>query len=186
MKIFLVGPPAGGKTVTGQDLAGRYGLDHLSSGDVARVLGNSDPKIAEALKRGEFIPPAQMDSLMLGHLLTTGHQVIDGYPRYFEQLADINTHFNAKECSFVVVSCPEAVIRERHAARGRAESGDIDDRLQRYREFTQPMVKWLERYSRTVWVSTYDNNRADVVRIITDGINRMNGFNAGLPLRKVS
>lgn len=178
-KVFFVGAPASGKTTTARDFALEHGMHHLSSGDVARAIAKTDDKIRQALERGEYIPPEKMDRLMMS-LINENRNiavVIDGYPRYFEQLADILANFPSWSCSFVVVECPIGELARRHDERGRYTTGSFDDRIHRYMEQTHPMVKWLKKYKRSVSVSTFGYSRSEVIQRVNSSIMLMDAIN---------
>lgn len=186
MKLFFIGPPAAGKTVVAQDMANRYGLHHLSSGEIARNLAERDEYIKNTLAAGNYAPADVMDRVMLTHILAVREpQAIDGYPRYFEQLLDIVTLCDTESLSFVVLTCDEDVLRARHAERGKLDVGEFDARMKRYHDKTAPMVNWLKRHRRTFEVSTSQFNRPDVTRLVTEKVNEMNGYPNNIPLVKV-
>ena len=60
MRSRTLGPPGSGKGTQGERLAARYGVPHLSSGELLRAHVRAGPKLGmaakEAMSRGGLIP----------------------------------------------------------------------------------------------------------------------------------
>jgi adenylate kinase len=92
MRVLLVAPPGAGKGTQAEKLATRYGVVHLSSGDLLRqavkaqtVLGEA---AAEYLRRGDLVPDDVIFDMMMGPVLDAsrhGGYVLDGFPRNLRQ-----------------------------------------------------------------------------------------------------
>jgi adenylate kinase len=90
--VIFLGPPGAGKGTQAQELARRYGVPHLSTGDMLReniALGNSLGEQAKPLMaRGELVP----DSIILKMVAARIERpdcsfgfVFDGFPRTVAQ-----------------------------------------------------------------------------------------------------
>src|ERR1700740_702201 len=90
--VILLGPPGAGKGTQAKELAKRYGVPHLSTGDMLREnIAKGTPLGAQAepvMKRGELVP----DSLVLKMVAARIEQpdcshgfVFDGFPRTVAQ-----------------------------------------------------------------------------------------------------
>ena len=90
--VILLGPPGAGKGTQAQRIAARYGLQHLSTGDMLRDSIRRDTELARKAKplinRGELVP----DDIILGMVQERIAQadcqkgfVLDGFPRTLAQ-----------------------------------------------------------------------------------------------------
>src|SRR6202007_1201459 len=86
--VIFLGPPGAGKGTQAKELAKRYGVPHLSTGDMLREnIAKGTPlgvKAEPVMKRGELVP----DSLVLKMVAQRIEQpdcthgfVFDGFPR---------------------------------------------------------------------------------------------------------
>ncbi|MBI4018767.1 MAG: adenylate kinase [Candidatus Aenigmarchaeota archaeon] len=102
MKIVLLGPPGSGKGTQASMLSEKYGLPHISMGDLLReeVKNNTDigKKMKEIMNAGKLVP----DELTVGILkqrLSKGDSskgvVLDGFPRNTRQAEMLNEKFDA-------------------------------------------------------------------------------------------
>ena len=92
MRVLLIAPPGGGKGTQATRIAGRYGITHISSGDLFRRHVAERTSEGEALEgyvaRGDLVP----DDLALRMLREpivaaneAGGFVLDGFPRTVAQ-----------------------------------------------------------------------------------------------------
>jgi len=87
--LVLIGPPGGGKGTQCKRIADRYGLKHLSSGDIFRSemamsteLGNKAKSYIEA---GKLVPDDVVISMMTAAVIKAGDCILDGFPRTVNQ-----------------------------------------------------------------------------------------------------
>jgi adenylate kinase family enzyme/nucleoside 2-deoxyribosyltransferase len=88
MGVLIVGPPGAGKTTLGQDLASRFPMPSISTGQLLR--DSPTPEITELMNKGALIPARQMMQI-LNKRLNEGDAalfgyVVDGYPSSLENL----------------------------------------------------------------------------------------------------
>ena len=92
MRLLLIGAPGAGKGTQAERLAQRFGLTHISSGDLLRQHVREQTSIGRTIKsyvdQGDLVP----DSVVLDMLrkpvvaaVETGGYVLDGFPRTVEQ-----------------------------------------------------------------------------------------------------
>jgi adenylate kinase len=90
--VILLGPPGAGKGTQARRIAGQYGLQHLSTGDMLRDSLHRDTEFARKAKplinRGELVP----DNIVLGMVQDRIAQsdcgngfILDGFPRTLPQ-----------------------------------------------------------------------------------------------------
>ncbi len=97
MNIILIAPPAAGKGTHSALLKEKYGLSHISTGDLLREVATSDSSIAEKLSRGELISDEIVFKLLENKLIElnskVGH-IFDGFPRTLSQAEELNNILN--------------------------------------------------------------------------------------------
>lgn len=90
MRVVFLGPPGAGKGTQARLLHERFGLEHISTGDMLRRnLGEGTPLGVEAqtyMQDGELVPDALVIAMIEAELarLRRGF-VMDGFPRTVEQ-----------------------------------------------------------------------------------------------------
>jgi adenylate kinase len=90
LRLILLGPPASGKGTQGRAIAGREGLDYLSTGALLRAELEKGGPLAEAIRpvlaRGGYVDDPTMCRIMGGWLSEHGEGwVLDGFPRTVAQ-----------------------------------------------------------------------------------------------------
>jgi adenylate kinase len=87
MKIVLLGSPGAGKGTQCKRIVERYGLEHLSSGDILRKerMGNTElgEKAQRYMDSGELVPDEIVIEMMVEAIKKTGPSgyILDGFPR---------------------------------------------------------------------------------------------------------
>jgi adenylate kinase len=96
MRIVLLGAPGSGKGTQCKRIADRYGLVHLSSGDILRqerTAGSELGKKAQSyMDSGELVPDEIIVEMMIaaeGRALGPGF-VLDGFPRTVNQAVELD------------------------------------------------------------------------------------------------
>jgi adenylate kinase len=92
MRLLLIGAPGAGKGTQAERLAERFGITHISSGDLLRQHVKDQTSIGHMIKsyvdRGDLVPDGVvMDMLRKPVVAATqaGGYVLDGFPRTVEQ-----------------------------------------------------------------------------------------------------
>jgi adenylate kinase len=156
MRIILLGAPGSGKGTQGKALAERFGVRHVSTGDLLRAHIAEGTELGRAaapyVERGELVP----DELMLqvaGSAVTEaareGGYVLDGFPRTLaqaERAYELAGPADVTADAVVYLAVRDDVVRERLAARaagGRIDDADADvveRRLQVFHDETGPLL----------------------------------------------
>lgn len=184
LRLLLIGAPGSGKGTQAGRLASRFGIAHLSSGDLLRkhvtdgtALGQT---IRSYLDRGDLVPDAVVIDMMRKPVVAAtqaGGYVLDGFPRTVEQA---KAAFPTAQALGVAVQVAvhldvarDELVR-RLLARGRGSDDTeavIKRRLQVYLDKTVPLVEY---YAAREWLFTVDGTMPpeDVHEAIVDQIRR--------------
>ena len=161
MRLLLLGAPGSGKGTQGVRIAERYGIPHVSTGELLRAnvkQGTELGRIAQPyMERGDLVPDDLIIAMVREHRagldMEVGY-VMDGYPRTLQQAEE------AYEVALQVGNTLHAVIAldithdellERLSARAKAEgrSDDTDEtirhRIDVYEEVTLPLLDFYEK-----------------------------------------
>jgi adenylate kinase len=162
MRTILIAPPGAGKGTQAARIAARYGITHISSGDLFRRHVAEGTPEAEALReytqRGDLVPDDVVFSMLIGPIIkasAAGGYVLDGFPRSvpqaeeaFRQAVDLGVTAHAVLSFEVSESDVLSRVRGRAAEEGRADDADeavVRHRLEVYRESTVPLVAFYEK-----------------------------------------
>jgi adenylate kinase len=117
MKLVLIGPPGSGKGTQAFRLRDKYGIPHLSSGDVlrAQVAAGTDfgKKIKRYMDRGEIGPAELITKVILRHLgehCPRGF-ILDGFPRTLYQAEKLSEAHAINAAILIDVPDEEIIAR---------------------------------------------------------------------------
>jgi adenylate kinase len=166
MRLLLIGAPGSGKGTQAQRLAERFGIAHISSGDLLRQHVKDQTALGRTIKSyvdaGDLVPDAVvMDMLRKPVVAATenGGYVLDGFPRTVEQAqASFPTAralgVEVQAAVHLDVAREELVRRLLARQRGSDDTeAVIEHRLQVYLDKTVPL---LEYYAGREWMFTVD------------------------------
>ena len=159
--IIIFGAPGSGKGTYSAEIAERYGMKHISTGDVLReeIASKSEKGqvIASIINKGNLIP----DDMMLDILVdvidrTDDHNgvIFDGYPRTIPQAEAMKELFakrNEDMGVMIELIVDEETLMQRLLARAEKE-GRADDnaetikaRFAVYHKQTEPLAEWFDK-----------------------------------------
>lgn len=127
MKIIMLGAPGAGKGTQAKMIAEKYGIPHISTGDIFRANIKNGTELGMKAKsfmdKGELVP----DELTIGMLLDRVEQqdckagyVLDGFPRTIPQAEELDRELskrNEKIDYAVDVDVPDENIVKRMSGR---------------------------------------------------------------------
>ena len=101
MRVTLLGPPGVGKGTLAARLSSRWGVPHLSTGELLRaaIRGEASPELAEAARvilSGAFVPDEVANRLVLERLAGQPGFVLDGFPRTVPQAESLDRFLGAR------------------------------------------------------------------------------------------
>ena len=136
IQLVLFGPPGSGKGTQAAKLVEKYGIEHLSTGDVIRgeikagtPLGRS---VQDFIERGQLAPDALIIDIIEGYLASHREvrgNIFDGFPRTIAQAEAFDRMLKANGQAvtlMVSLEVPDDELVERISLRGK-ESGRADD-----------------------------------------------------------
>ncbi len=166
LNIVIFGGPGSGKGTQSVKIAEKYGLFHISTGDVLRdhIARRTDiGKVADSyISQGALIPDRLMikilEDLLISRRDETKHGVIfDGFPRTLpqaEELDKLMQSVGTKVSAVIGLEVPDEELAARMLKRGQ-DSGRSDDnehaikhRLAVYHKQTQPLQEYYTRTAR--------------------------------------
>lgn len=160
LNIVIFGAPGSGKGTQSEKIVEKYGINHISTGDVLRAEIKNGTELGKTAKgyidQGQLIP----DSLMVDILAHTFDSfkdskgvIFDGFPRTIAQAEALKQMLKERgqEVSVMLdLEVPEDELMTRLIKRGQ-QSGRADDnketimkRLEVYHNQTAPLIDWYK------------------------------------------
>lgn len=154
-RLIFLGPPGAGKGTQAKRVAARLGLLHLATGDMLREAvdqGNELGKQAKAIMDCGDLVPDELVIEMLMEKIAGGKRgsgfILDGFPRTRVQAEALDKRLGkAGVQGVILLEVPEDELIERTLARGRSDdtAGTVGNRLEVYRQQTEPLVGFYDR-----------------------------------------
>ena len=159
--IILCGAPGCGKGTQSEFIVEKYGLTHLSTGDLMRHEVASGSELGQLIEsytsQGQLVPDDVTIQLLEKHIESlpadTKGLIFDGYPRTLNQAVQLERLMKKrgdKTAILIDINVPEDEIIRRLLERGKT-SGRTDDnldtikkRLVVYHEQTRPVDDYYE------------------------------------------
>ena len=150
MNIILIGGPGSGKSTYAEFITKEFGIDHIYPGELLRKEKEKGGEIAKRLSnlgKGGFAPNDIVLKLVKDAVAKADNGfVFDGFPRYMQQVRDLEKEgIKIDKVVYLNVS-PEEVIR-RLTARGRADDKPeiIKNIIALYKKETGPVVEYYRK-----------------------------------------
>jgi adenylate kinase len=162
MRIILLGPPGAGKGTQAKEIVARFGIPHISTGDLLREqvasgseLGN---RVKAILDSGDLVTDEIVMEMVDDRISRPDCEkgfLLDGVPRTVKQaeiLASMLDKRNVALSAVVQISVPDEVLLARIRSRGIANAGTRTDdtaevaakRLEVYRAQTAPVASYYK------------------------------------------
>ena len=159
--IVIFGAPGSGKGTQSDMMIEKYGLNHISTGDVLRAEIKKGTELgktaASFIDNGQLIPDDLMVSILASVYDSFGDHkgvIFDGFPRTIPQAEALKKMLNErgdKVAAMIELDVPEDELMKRLLLRGQ-QSGRADDneetikkRLVVYHSQTQPLIEWYKQ-----------------------------------------
>jgi adenylate kinase len=160
--IVIFGAPGSGKGTQSELMIKKYGLGHISTGDVLRNEIKNGTELGKTAKgyidNGQLIPDDLMVSILASVYDSFGKEhngvIFDGFPRTIPQaeaLKKMLAERSHKIAAMIELDVPEDELMTRLIKRGK-DSGRADDneetikkRLTVYHNQTMPLIEWYKQ-----------------------------------------
>ena len=160
--IIIFGAPGAGKGTQSEKMIEKYGLGHISTGDVLRDQIKKGTELGVTAKKyiddGKLIPDDLMVDILASVYDSYGKDhngvIFDGFPRTIKQADALKAMLDKrghKVAAMIELSVPEEELVKRLVNRGKI-SGRSDDneetiqkRLNVYHEQTAPLIDWYDK-----------------------------------------
>ena len=177
MNIILIGGPGSGKSTYAEFITKEFNIDHIYPGELlrkAKAQGGEMAKRLSNLGKGEFAPNDIVLKLVKDAVSKADNGfVFDGYPRYMQQVKDLEKEgIKIDKVVYLNVSTEE-VIR-RLTARGRVDDKPeiIKNRIALYKKETGPVVEYYRNKPGFIEVKAEGGKPEEIAKKI---INRLKG-----------
>lgn len=161
LNIVLFGPPGAGKGTQSEFLIQRFGLVHLSTGDIfrANIKGETDlgKKAKAYMDKGELVPDSLTISLLESEVLkhsTPKGFIFDGFPRTGAQAKALDEFLASRGTSITCMLALEveeselkARLLNRAKTSGRPDDANpdiIQNRIDVYNRETAPVADYFK------------------------------------------
>jgi len=188
LNVVIFGAPGSGKGTQSELIISKYGLYHISTGDILRQEIKNQTELGaiaeDYIKQGQLIPD-ELIIKMLAEVLDANPQakgyIFDGFPRTIAQGEALNEMLRERNTSIVAVLIlivDEKELINRLIKRGE-ESGRTDDnleviqsRLEVYREQTEPLKEYYKKKGKLFQIKG-NNVIEEVFEQITNVLDRL-------------
>ena len=185
LNIVIFGAPGSGKGTQSERIVEKYGINHISTGDVLRAEIKNGTELGKTAKgyidQGQLIP----DELMIDMLASVFDSfkdskgvIFDGFPRTIAQAEALKKMLaeRGQDVSVMLdLEVPEDELMVRLIKRGK-DSGRADDneetikkRLHVYHSQTSPLIDWYKnekKYQHINGLGTMDGIFADICEAV--------------------
>ena len=185
LNIVIFGAPGSGKGTQSERIVEKYGINHISTGDVLRAEIKNGTELGKTAKgyidQGQLIP----DELMIDILASVFDSfkdskgvIFDGFPRTIAQAEALKKMLaeRGQDVSVMLdLEVPEEELMVRLIKRGK-DSGRADDneetikkRLHVYHSQTSPLIDWYKnekKYQHINGLGTMEGIFADICEAV--------------------
>jgi adenylate kinase len=188
--LILFGPPGSGKGTQSEKIIEKYGLIHLSTGDLLRSqIAQQTPLGLEAKKlmdKGQLVPDEVVVGMISSALDANPESkgfLFDGFPRTASQAESLDNLLELKESPISVmlaldVSEPELIKRilKRGESSGRSDDSDetiIAARVKEYKDKTEAVADYYRKTNKVVMIPGEGSIEDIFTRLSTEIENRL-------------
>jgi adenylate kinase len=188
--LILFGPPGSGKGTQSEKIIEKYGLIHLSTGDLLRSqIAQQTPLGLEAKKlmdKGQLVPDEVVVGMISSALEANPDAkgfLFDGFPRTASQAASLDNLLELKEAPISVmlaleVSEEELIKRilKRGESSGRSDDRDeniIAARVKEYKDKTEAVADYYRNSNKVVMIPGEGSVQDIFDRLSTEIENRL-------------
>jgi adenylate kinase len=163
MRLMLLGPPGAGKGTQAKILIEEFGIPQLSTGDILRsaIAAKTPMGLAakEIMDRGDLVSDDVVNGIVSERLDQADCQpgfILDGFPRTIPQAEALDSMLTEKgmrlDAVVELTADPDVLVsriakraKESGVARGDDNEEVLRNRLNVYRELTEPLVAYYRQ-----------------------------------------
>jgi adenylate kinase len=166
MRMLLIGAPGAGKGTQAELIAERFGITHISSGDLLRKHVTEGTAIGRAAKeylaRGDLVPDAVVMDMLRKPVVAaseSGGYVLDGFPRTVDQAKaayETASSLGVAVEVAIFLEVQPAELTRRLLARGRGQDDRpevIEHRIRVFEAKTRPMLDYYAQREELITVN---------------------------------
>ena len=185
LNIVIFGAPGSGKGTQSERIVEKYGINHISTGDVLRAEIKNGTELGKTAKgyidQGQLIPDELMSDILASvfdSFKDSKGVIFDGFPRTIAQAEALKKMLaeRGQDVSVMLdLEVPEDELMVRLIKRGK-DSGRADDneetikkRLHVYHSQTSPLIDWYKnekKYQHINGLGTMDGIFADICEAV--------------------
>ena len=185
LNIVIFGAPGAGKGTQSERIVEKYGINHISTGDVLRAEIKNGTELGKTAKgfidQGQLIPDALMIDILASvfdSFQDSKGVIFDGFPRTIAQAEALKKMLEERGQDISIMldlDVPEDELMTRLIKRGQ-DSGRADDneetikkRLHVYHSQTSPLIDWYKtegKYQHINGLGSMDTIFADICTAI--------------------
>lgn len=181
LNIVLFGPPGAGKGTQSEKLISKYGLTHLSTGDLFRKHLGEGTSLGSLAKKfmdeGHLVPDEVVIGMVEEKISNSSESsgfIFDGFPRTTAQAEALDKMLENHGMSIsgmIALDVPQNILRERIKERGKTSNRaddqneeKINTRIKVYLDETLPVAKYYEEQGKLTKI----NGVGEIDKIFTE------------------
>src|SRR5690606_23222269 len=170
INLILFGPPGSGKGTQAKKLAEKYGILHISTGDLFRKEIGDKSELGllamDYMNKGELVPDTVTIGMLKAALTRHGSTfgvIYDGFPRTVDQARALDVLLEEEQDEIdllISLKVDDEEIIERLLERGKRD-GRVDDqndqiirdRIEVYKKETQPVYAYYDAQDKSITIN---------------------------------